>query len=138
GIPAPVSPQGPLLPGRSLVGAFAMGYCALAVSARGHVRLASPAVLGFTVPLAILVTSLSALAVSVIGIGITQFVVTIIGLPLGLVPYLFHRPDEAAGRSLILFLRTWFDFSDYSTGQRTVAVVHLMLIAVAARAYVGL
>ena len=138
GILAAVSPQNPLLPGLSIVGAFAMGYCALAVIARGHVRLTSAEVLGFTVGLAILVTGLSALAVSVIGIGITQFVVTIIGLPLGLVSYLFHRPEEAAGRSLILFLRTWFDFSDYSRGERIVAVVLLMLIAVAAAAFVGL
>src|SRR5204862_5842365 len=90
------------------------------------------------VGLAILVPGPSALAVSVIGIGITRSVVTAIALPLGLVSYLFHRPEEAAGRSLVLFLRTWFDFSDYSRGERTVAVVLLMLIAVAAAAFVGL
>jgi len=60
-----------LLPGLSIVGAFAMGYCALAVIARGHVRLTSAEVLGFTVGLGVLVTGVSALAISIVGIGIT-------------------------------------------------------------------
>jgi len=115
-----------------------MGYCALAVIARGHVRLTSAEVLGFTVGLGVLVTGVSALAISIVGIGITQFVVVFIGLPLGIVSYLLRRPEEAAGRSLGVFLRTWFDFSDYSRGERAVATALLVLIAVAAAAFVGL
>src|SRR5947208_16891598 len=115
-----------------------MGYCALAVIARGPMRLTSAEVLGFTVGLGVLVTGVSALAISIVGIGITQFVVVFIGLPLGIVSYLLRRPEEAAGRSLGVFLRTWFDFSDYSRGERAVATALLMLVDVAAAAFSGL
>jgi uncharacterized membrane protein len=107
---------------------FAMGYCALALIAGDRLPMSSIEILAFTVGLTILITSLSALAVSIVGIPITEFAVVIIGLPLAVIAFLMRRPSGHPWRALVAFSKGLFDFSDYSTGEK--GVVAALFIAV--------
>ncbi len=100
---------------------FATGYCALALIAGKSVRLSGGEVLAFTVGLAIVITSLSAVLVSIIGIAITDNAITVLGLPIALAAWYLGRGHAAAGRSLSRGLRTFFDFSDYTTAEKVIA-----------------
>lgn len=128
----------PVRPWIAIAASFATGYCALALIAGGSIRISSAEILAFTTGLAIMITSLSALAVSIVGIPITQFVVVFVGLPLGVLAYVLRRPPEPLWRALSRFSRRWFDFSDYSTAERGIAVVLLAGIAVALAVFIGL
>ena len=110
---------------------FAMGYCTLALVAGGHLRLSAAEVLAYTVGLTILITSLSALAVSLIGIPITEFAVIIVGLPIGVITWLMRRPRSHPVVAVLGFVRRFFDFSDYSQSEKVIAFVLLGAISVA-------
>src|SRR5919204_2686718 len=122
----------------ALTAFFAMGYATLALIGDGHVRLSAAEVLAFTVGLTILLTSLSALAVSIVGIPITEFAVVIIGLPLGVLAWLLRRPRTRPWTAMREFGRTYFDFSDYSTAEKGIAAVLLTAIAIALGVFVSL
>src|SRR6267143_5685882 len=89
---AVVLPPNPYRSAVAIAAFFAMGYSTLALVAGEKLRLSAAEVLGFTVGLTILITSLSALAVSIIGIPITEFAVIIVGLPIGVITWLLRRP----------------------------------------------
>jgi len=117
---------------------FGMGYCVLALIVGGRVRMSAAEILAFTVGLTILVTSLSALAVSIIGIPITEFAVVILGLPIGFLTLLVRRAPGHPWRTSMDFFRRWLDFSDYSlTEKRIVALLFAGIIGALA-AWVGL
>jgi uncharacterized membrane protein len=122
----------------ALTAFFAMGYATLALIVDGHVRLSAAEVLAFTVGLTILLTSLSALAVSIVGIPITEFAVVIIGLPIGVLAWLLRRPRTRPWTAMREFGRTYFDFSDYSTAEKGIAAVLLVAIAIALGVFVSL
>jgi uncharacterized membrane protein len=117
---------------------FAMGYCVLALVAGGYLRLSAAEVLAFTVGLTILITSLSALAVSIVGIPITEFAVIIVGLPIGVITWLVRRPRTQPLLALVGFGRRFFDFSDYSLPEKVLAGVLLGAIAVALAVFISL
>src|SRR2546421_10974682 len=98
----------------ALAAFFAMGYCALALIAGGRLALSPAEILAFTVGLTILITSLSALAVSIVGIPITEFAVVIIGLPIGVVAFLMRRPATGPVEALVAFGGRLLDFPDHS------------------------
>lgn len=129
--------RGPVPAWIAIAAAFATGYCALSVIAGDHVRLSTAEVLAFTTGLTILLTALSALAVSVVGIPITQFVVVFVGLPLGVVAYITRRPTVPRGY-VIGFLRKWFDFSDYTRAERGIAAILLVSVAIALAVFISL
>lgn len=118
--------------------AFAMGYCALALIAGGRIRMSSAEILAFTVGLTILITALSSLAVSAAGIPITQFVIVIIGLPLGIIAFLRQQPARNPGRVMLDFVKKWIDFSDYSRSERWIAITLLVAILVALGVFISL
>src|SRR2546426_554599 len=107
---------------------FAMGYCALALIAGGRLALSPAEILAFTVGLTILITSLSALAVSIVGIPITEFAVVIIGLPIGVVAFLMRRPATGPVEALVAFGGRLLDFTDYSAGERAVAIALFLAV----------
>src|SRR6266699_2014259 len=76
----------------ALVAFFAMGYCTLGLVAGGRIPMSVAEILAFTVGLTILITSLSALAVSIVGIPITEFAGVIFGFPLAVIAFLLRRP----------------------------------------------
>src|SRR5256885_4281951 len=96
---------------------------------RGRSPALSPAeILAFTVGLTILITSLSALAVSIVGIPITEFAVVIIGLPIGVVAFLMRRPATGPVEALVAFGGRLLDFTDYSAGGRAVAIALFLAV----------
>jgi len=117
---------------------FAMGYCILALVVGRAVRLSAPEVLGFTVGLTILFTSLAALAVSSLGVPITEFAVIILGLPVGLLAWYLRRPQGGSWTAFLAQAKGLFDFSDYSQLEKLTAGVLLAAIAVALVALVAL
>jgi len=112
----------------ALAAFFAMGYCALALIAGGRLALSPAEILAFTVGLTILITSLSALAVSIVGIPITEFAVVIIGLPIGVVAFLMRRPATGPVEALVAFGGRLFNFTDYSGGEKAVAIALFLAI----------
>jgi hypothetical protein len=122
----------------ALAAFFAMGYSALALIVDGHVRLSAAEVLAFTVGLTILLTSLSALAVSIVGIRITEFAIVIIGLPVGVLAWLLRRPRTRLWTALRGFARSYFDFSDYTAGEKGIAAVLLAAIGIALAVFISL
>jgi hypothetical protein len=122
----------------ALAAFFSMGYAMLALIVDGHVRLSAAEVLAFTVGLTVLFTSLSALGVSVIGIPITEFAVVIVGLPVGVLAWLLRRPRTPPWTALRRFSRTYFDFADYSPGERGIAAILLVAITIALVAFISL
>ena len=125
---AVVLPPNPYRSAVAIAAFFAMGYCTLALVAGEKLRLSAAEVLGFTVGLTILITSLSALAVSIIGIPITEFAVIIIGLPIGVVASLQRRQRGRPWAALTDFVVRLFDFSDYSTAEKGIAAVLLAAV----------
>lgn len=121
-------PPSPLRSAVAIAAFFAMGYAALALVAGGHIRLSSAEILAFTIGLTILLTSISALAVSIVGIPITEFAVIIIGLPLGVVTWLLRRPRLRPRDLFTDFTRRYLDFSDYTSGEKGVAAVLLLAV----------
>lgn len=117
---------------------FGMGYCVLALIVGGRVRMSAAEILAFTVGLTILVTSLSALAVSIIGIPITEFAVVILGLPIGFLTLLIRRAPAHPWRVSVDFLRRYLDFSDYSLTEKRIAALLFAGILGALVAWVGL
>jgi hypothetical protein len=137
GILSAVDVPGPLRSWTAIAASFATGYCALSVVAGEHVRMTSAETLAFTTGLTILLISLSGLAVSIVGIPITQFVVVFVGLPLGVIAFVTRRP--AFPRMVFVdFARRWFDLSDYSKAERGIAAVLLVGIAVALGVFISL
>jgi hypothetical protein len=122
----------------ALAAFFSMGYAMLALIVDGHVRLSAAEVLAFTVGLTVLFTSLSALAVSIIGIPITEFAIVIVGLPVGVLAWLLRRPRTRAFTAVLRFSRTFFDFSDYSRGEKGIAAILLVAIVIALGAFISL
>ena len=118
---AVVLPPNPLRSTVAIAAYFAMGYCGLGLVAGGKLRLSAAEILALSVGLTILITSLSALTVSIIGIPITEFAVIIIGLPIGVVTFLLRRQRSRPWAAVLDFGRRFFDFSDYSTAERGVA-----------------
>jgi len=118
---AVVLPPSPIRSAVAIVAFFAMGYSLLTLIAGGRLRLNAAEVLAYTVGLTILLTSLSALTVSLIGIPITEFAVVIIGLPLSVVTWLTRRPRLHPRTALAGFGRRYFDFSEYSPGEKWIA-----------------
>ena len=102
---------------------FSMGYCVLALISGGRIAMSAAEILAFTVGLTILVTSLSALAVSIIGIPITEFAVVILGLPIGFLTLLVRRPPRHPWSTSVGFLRRWLDFSDYTLREKRIAAL---------------
>lgn len=131
-------PVGPIRSIIALAAFFSMGYAMLALIIDGHVRLSAAEVLAFTVGLTVLFTSLSALAVSIVGIPITEFAAVIIGLPVGVLAWLLRRPRTPPWTALRRFGRSYFDFSDYSPGEKGIAAVLLVAIAIALGVFVSL
>src|SRR3989442_7349950 len=117
---------------------FAMGYCVLALVAGGSLRLSAAEVLAFTVGLTILITSLSALTVSIIGIPITEFAVIIVGLPIGVITWLLRHPRAQPFLAIVNFGHRFFDFSDYTLPEKVLAGVLLGAIAVALVVFISL
>jgi hypothetical protein len=138
GVLSAVDVPGPFRSWVAIAAAFATGYCALSVVAGEHIRMSSAEILAFTTGFTILLISLSALAVSVVGIPITQFVVVFVGLPLGVIAFVTRRPAAVRRNVFFDFVRRWFDFSDYSKSERGIAVVLLVAIAVALGVFIGL
>src|SRR5439155_1025636 len=84
----------------------------------------------FTVGLTILITALSALAVSIVGIPITEFAVVIVGLPLAVIAFLLRRPATNPWMAFVDFVRRLFDFSDYTKGEKgVVAALYVAVVA---------
>lgn len=102
---------------------FGMGYCVLALISGGRIPMSAAEILAFTVGLTILVTSLSALAVSIIGIPITEFAVVILGLPIGFLTLLVRHPARHTWTTSVGFLRRWLSFSDYSLTEKRIAAL---------------
>lgn len=117
---------------------FGMGYCVLALISGGRIPMSAAEILAFTVGLTILVTSLSALAVSVIGIPITEFAVVILGLPIGFLTLLVRHPARHPWTTSVGFLRRWLSFSDYSLTEKRIAALLFAGILGALAAWVAL
>lgn len=114
-------PPSPLRAAFAVAAFFAMGYSALALVAGDYLRLSAAEVFAFTVGLTILITSLSALAVSIIGIPITEFAVIIVGLPIGVITWIVRGPRMHPFHAARDFLRHFFDFSDYNRSEKGIA-----------------
>src|SRR6266480_6657307 len=121
-------PLNPYRAAVALVAFFAMGYCTLGLVAGGRIPMSVAEILAFTVGLTILITSLSALAVSIVGIPITEFAVVIIGLPIGVVAFLLRRPATGPVEALVAFAGRLFDFTDYSAGEKAVAIALFLAV----------
>jgi len=104
----------------ALAAVFATGYCALALIVGDSVPLSAGEILAFSVGLTILVTSVSALVVSIFGIPITEFAVLIIGLPIGVVAWYFRRPHGGSFAVITQTARNLFDFSEYSGPEKAI------------------
>src|SRR6266852_4686293 len=87
-----IVPPNPYRAAVAIAALFAMGYCTLALIVGNTIRLSASEILGFSVGLTILITSLSALAVSILGIPITEFAVVINGLPIALLTWFVRSP----------------------------------------------
>ena len=122
----------------ALAAFFAMGYCALALIAGGRLALSPAEILAFTVGLTILITSLSALLVSIVGIPITEFAVVIVGLPIGVIAFLMRRPAAGPLEALVAFGGRLFNFTDYSTGEKGVAIALFLAIIGALGVFIAL
>lgn len=131
-------PDNPLRPILALAAFFSMGYATLALVVAGSIRLTAAEVLAFTVGFTVLITAGSALGVSVIGIPITQFAVIIIGLPVGVLSWLFRRPRIKSSAALAAFVRSYFDFSDYSRAEKGIAAVLFVAVLLVLVGYVAL
>lgn len=117
---------------------FALGYCVLALIAGRHVRLTAAEILAFSVGLAILMTALSALAISLVRIPITEFAVVTVGLPIGILTWLLRRSRVRPWTAAALFGRRYFVFSDYSKGEKAIAASLLTAVIVALAVLVSL
>lgn len=114
-------PPNPYRSAVTIAALFATGYCALALIVGRTFRLSSAEILAYTVGLAILITSLSAIAVSIIGIPITDFAITVIGLPIALAAWFLRGPHAGSWASVARGLRHVFDFSEYSGIEKVLA-----------------
>lgn len=129
-------PPNPYRSAVAIAALFATGYCALALIAGQFVRLSAAEILAFSVGLTILITALSALVVSISHIPITDFAITVIGLPIAAAAWLLRRPYRSSWKVFRRGLRTVFDFSDYSRSEKAIAGVLLAAIAVALTAFI--
>ena len=117
---------------------FGMGYCVLALIAGDRVRMSPTEILAFTVGLTVLVTSVSALMVSIIGVPITEFAVVILGLPIGFLTLLVRRAPGHPWRATFDFLGRYLDFSDYSLTEKRIAALLFAAIIGTLVAWIGL
>jgi len=131
---AVVSPPSPIRSVVAIAAFFAMGYCALALIAGNRLPMSPAEILAFTVGLTIILTSVSALAVSIAHIPITEFAVVTIGLPIAVVAFLVRRPGGRPWASVVAYAKGLFDFSDYSPGEKGV-VATLFIAVVGATAF---
>src|SRR5438874_10456598 len=107
-------PLNPYRAAVALLAFFAMGYCTLGLVAGGRIPMSVAEILAFTVGLTILITALSALAVSIVGIPITEFAVVIVGLPLAVIAFLLRCPATNPLMAFVDLVRGLLDFSDYT------------------------
>src|SRR5437016_10915061 len=121
-------PLNPYRAAVALVAFFAMRYCTLGLAAGGRIPMSVAEILTFTVGLTLLITALSALVVSIVGIPITEFAVVIVGLPLAVIAFLLRRPATNPWMAFVDFVRRLFDFSDYTKGEK--GVVAALYVAV--------
>ena len=131
---AVVSPPSAIRSVVAIAAFFAMGYCALALIAGNRLPMSPAEILAFTVGLTIILTSVSALAVSIAHIPITEFAVVTIGLPIAVVAFLVRRPGGRPWASVVAYAKGLFDFSDYSPGEKGV-VAALFIAVVGATAF---
>ena len=122
-------PENPYRAAVALVALLAVGYCALALVAGRDLELSALEILAFSVVLTILITALSAIGVSLLGIPITVFAVVIVGLPMALLAWILRRPRLRSLLAVGEFARGLFDFSDYSRVEKGAAAVLLVAIA---------
>src|SRR5438093_681898 len=102
---AVVSPPSAIRSVVAIAAFFAMGYCALALIAGNRLPMSPAEILAFTVGLTIILTSVSALAVSIAHIPITEFAVVTIGLPIAVVAFLVRRPGGRPWASVDTYVR---------------------------------
>lgn len=131
-------PENPARPIVALAAFFSMGYATLALIAGKSIPLSTAEILAFTTGFTILVTAVSALGVSIIGIPITQFAVIIIGLPIAVLTWLLRRPRTKVPDAVVAFFRSYFDFSDYSRAEKGIAAILFALVLIVLAAYVSL
>ena len=122
-------PENPYRAAIALVALLAVGYCALVLVAGRDLELSALEILAFSVVLTILITALSAIGVSLLGIPITVFAVVIVGLPMALLAWILRRPRLRSLLAIGDFARGLFDFSDYSKVEKGAATVLLVAIA---------
>lgn len=126
-----ILPPNPYRSAVTIAALFATGYCAVALIVGRTVRLSSAEILAFTVGLTIFITALSAMAVSIIGIPITDFAITIVGLPVALAAWFYRGTRGRSWAAVVGGLRETLDFSDYSRSEKVIAGALLAGIAVA-------
>ncbi len=129
-------PPNPYRSAVTIAALFATGYCALALVVGRSVRMSAAEILAFSAGLTILITALSAVAVSVIGIPITDLAITIIGLPIAAAAWILHGPHAGPWKAFRRGLHGLFDFSDYSRSEKIVAGALLTGIAIALAAFI--
>lgn len=131
-------PMTALRSGVAIASFFAIGYCTLSLIAGPHVPMTSAEILAFTIGLTILITSLSALAVSLVGIPITEFAVVTVGMPIGFLALLVQRPAGRPRKAFADFVRGYIDFSDYSKVEKGIAAALLVAITAALIVFISL
>lgn len=131
-------PPGPYRTAVATAALFATGYCALAVVVGRSFALSSSEVLAFTVGLTILIAALSGLAVSLLGIPITEYSILIVGLPTAFVAWYSRRSHGSSRRSILAPLRRQFEFPGYSRLEKGVIGALLAAIAVALVVFISL
>src|SRR5712692_5164500 len=133
-----IVPPNPYRAAVAIAALFAMGYCTLALIVGNTIRLSASEILAFTTGFTILITSLSALGVSILRIPITVFAVVIVGLPIAILALFVSRPLGGSLGAFTNFTRGLFDFSDYSRVEKGVVAALLAAITAALVAFVAL
>lgn len=131
-------PPNPLCAAVAVASFFAIGYCVLSLIAGKRIALSAAETLAFTVGLTVLITSLSALASSLIGVPITEQASVLVGLPLASLALLAQRSGGHPWKALEGFFRGWIDFSDYSRIEKALAAALLVAVAGALVVFVSL
>jgi hypothetical protein len=126
-----VVPLNPYRAAFAFAALFAVGYCTLALIVGDTIRLTAPEILALSTGLAIFITSLSALGVSVLGIPITVFAVVIVGLPIAILAWFARHSSGGSLTAITTFGRGLFDFSDYSGSEKGIVAGLLAAITAA-------
>src|SRR3989442_5937610 len=118
-------PANPYRAAFSFAALFAVGYCTLALIVGDSFRLTAAEILAFSTGLAIFVTSLSALGVSLLGIPITVFAVVIVGLPIAILAWFARRSRGGALPAITSFSRGLLEFAGYSRAEKGIVAALL-------------